>query len=324
MDAVKGAADSVVDGIVKTEDAIETRLTVLWHELQPWQQDNHYILRGYRPASNSYYRSATSLGYLHNETVNIYTHLLGALGALSAGVKIYLNVLHLWEPQQQQQQHHSPHPYRHEHRYAQADAGDVVGFACFFGGAAACLGMSATYHLLSNHSHAVARWGNALDYLGIVALIWGSFVPSIYYGFRDEVVLAKTYWSMITVIGFGCAVVSVRDKFRTPAWRPFRAGMFVTMGLSAVLPVCHGLWLYGVHELENRIGLSWLVLQGALYVSGAAIYAARIPEKWKPGHFDIIGSSHQIFHVLVLLAAFSHLIGLLKAFDHWHGTVRLP
>lgn len=43
-----------------------------------------------------------------------------------------------------------------------------------------------------------------------------------------------------------------------------------------------------------------------------------MPERWRPGHFDIWGSSHQIFHVLVLLAAALHLVGLLKAFDYEH------
>lgn len=43
-----------------------------------------------------------------------------------------------------------------------------------------------------------------------------------------------------------------------------------------------------------------------------------MPERWRPGTFDIFGSSHQIFHVLVLLAAASHFVGLLNAFDHEH------
>ena len=45
----------------------------------------------------------------------------------------------------------------------------------------------------------------------------------------------------------------------------------------------------------------------------------RVPEKWHPGMYDVIGSSHQIFHVFVVLAAISHMMGLLKAFDYRHG-----
>ena len=52
--------------------------------------------------------------------------------------------------------------------------------------------------------------------------------------------------------------------------------MFVAMGASAVIPVLHGISLYGIAQLERQMGLSWLVLQGALYISGAAIYAVSI------------------------------------------------
>ena len=92
--------------------------------------------------------------------------------------------------------------------------------------------------------------------------------------------------------------------------------MFVLMGLSAVIPVLHGIRLYGIQHMRAAAGLDWVVLQGALYITGAAIYAARIPEKWRPGKHDIWGSSHQIFHVLVVLAATAHFMGLFKAFRY--------
>jgi len=97
--------------------------------------------------------------------------------------------------------------------------------------------------------------------------------------------------------------------------------MFVGMGISAIFPVLDGLRTFGVQDMEKQMGLSWLVLQGALYIFGAGLYAARIPEAWYPGKFDTLGSSHQIFHVLIVLAVLSHLKGLLKAFDYRHGVM---
>ena len=70
--------------------------------------------------------------------------------------------------------------------------------------------------------------------------------------------------------------MSIFDRFRTPAWRPYRAGMFVAMGLSAVFPVLHGVELYGIQEMRGRIGLIWLVLQGFLYILGAGLYAVSL------------------------------------------------
>ncbi|KAH7304834.1 hemolysin-III channel protein-like protein Izh2 [Rhexocercosporidium sp. MPI-PUGE-AT-0058] len=289
--------EAIKDAAVKLEKRVENAFTVLWDDLPSWQQDNHYIHSGYRPASASFKKSFASLGYLHNESVNIYSHLLGAVVFSAAGVFIYAAI---------------------KPRYETAALSDILAFGCFFLGAALCLGMSGTYHTISNHSPVVAKFGNKLDYVGIVFLITGSFIPSIFYGFYCHPHLRELYWIMICSLGVGCATVSIFERFRTPAWRPYRAGMFVLMGLSAVFPVLHGLQLYGVHEMRDRIGLTWLVLQGFFYILGAGLYAARWPERSWPGSFDIWGSSHQIFHVLVVMAAASHLYGLLRAFDFHH------
>jgi len=113
--------------------------------------------------------------------------------------------------------------------------------------------------------------------------------------------------------------------------------MFVGMGISALFPVIDGLCVYGLEQMRSQIGLVWVVLQGAMYILGAGLYAvrstanraerlfadilvqARWPERSAPGKFDVVGSSHQIFHVLVVLAAISHLVGLITAFDYRHG-----
>ncbi|CZR61779.1 related to PHO36 (regulatory role in lipid and phosphate metabolism) [Phialocephala subalpina] len=292
----------IADAAKNVGKHIQNTLTVLWDDLPSWQQDNHYIHSGYRPASASFQKSFASLGYLHNESVNIYSHLLGALMFSSIGIVLYTSI---------------------KLRYESAAFSDILAFGCFFAGAALCLGMSATYHAISNHSPIVAKFGNKLDYVGIVFLITGSFIPSIYYGFYCHPHLQEFYWTMICSLGVGCASVSIFERFRTPAWRPYRAGMFVLMGLSAVFPVLHGLEMYGMEDMRHRIGLTWLVLQGFLYILGAGLYAARWPERSWPGTFDIWGSSHQIFHVLVVMAAGSHLYGLLRAFDFHHSVLGL-
>jgi adiponectin receptor len=126
-----------------------------------------------------------SLFYLHNETINVYSHLLGAIAFAFAGPILYKRLKPM---------------------YKTVSKEDSIVFGCFFFGAVFCLGVSSIYHLVSNHSSAVSRWGNQLDYLGIVMLIWGSFIPSIYYGFRDRVDLARTYWSMVWNI---CPIIDI-------------------------------------------------------------------------------------------------------------------
>lgn len=63
---------------------------------------------------------------------------------------------------------------------------------------------------------------------------------------------------------------------------------------------------YGyLSENYQNVG-SGLILMGSFYLIGALMYATRIPERFLPGFFDYVGSSHQWFHVLVVLAVLIH------------------
>lgn len=153
--------DTLLSKAKELEAKVEHAILVLWDDLPDWRRDNAYILSGYRASSNSYLGSFKSLFWLHNESVNIWTHLIGSLVFPVVGIFMFVII--------------AP-------RYPSADSGDIWVLSCFFGGAVICLGMSATYHMLCNHSAEVAKWGNKLDYTGIVALIVGSYVPALYYG----------------------------------------------------------------------------------------------------------------------------------------------
>lgn len=63
-----------------------------WHEVPPWQQDNEYILSSYRPTSGSIWKSLASLLYAHNQSINIYTHLVGCVFFLSLPFYFYEHV----------------------------------------------------------------------------------------------------------------------------------------------------------------------------------------------------------------------------------------
>lgn len=60
--------------------------------------------------------------------------------------------------------------------------------------------------------------------------------------------------------------------------------MFLAMGLSAILPVVHGVVLLGVAQMERQMGLFWVILQGSLYVIGAIIYAVGLFAEINSGH----------------------------------------
>ena len=205
------SSTAAAEALVSTAREVEARveqgqaLLVLWDELPAWRRDNAFIRTGYRRTSGSVRASVASLLYLHNETVNIWTHLLGAVAAAVGGVLLLLRTLV------------AP-------RYSSASSSDRLVFACFFAGAVLCLGMSATFHTLCNHSPEVARWGNKLDYTGIVFLIVGSYVPALYYGFFCHPNLLTVYLGAVSVLRLRLA--NHRHSFVSRSLILFRRGFF--------------------------------------------------------------------------------------------------
>ncbi|KAG4428631.1 hypothetical protein IFR05_015887 [Cadophora sp. M221] len=72
-------------------------------------------------------------------------------------------------------------------------------------------------------------------------------------------------------------------------------------------PVLHGIYRNGWHTQNQQMGITWVLVTLVLDVLGATAYAFKIPERWCKRTFDIFGASHQVFHVMVVLAALTDL-----------------
>lgn len=178
-------------------------------------------------------------------------------------------------------------------------------FFVFLGGAMFCLLASSVCHLLFCHSQRIAYIMLRLDYAGIAALISTSFYPPVYYSFMCDPFFCNLYLGLITLLGCTTMTVSLLPVFQNPEYRSIRAGIFFGMGMSGVVPVLHKLIAFR-HQPEALYTTQYEVLMGMLYGLGALLYTTRIPERWKPGKFDIAGHSHQLFHILVVAGALTH------------------
>ncbi|ODV84431.1 hypothetical protein CANARDRAFT_201316 [[Candida] arabinofermentans NRRL YB-2248] len=266
-----------------------------YEDVPEWQQDNHYILTGYVKETNSFFKCYESLFYIQNETVNIFTHLIPE----SLFPVIPASVISI-------------------PKYSNTTITDYLIFVLFFAGFSTCLSCSATFHCVKCHSYKVASVGSQVDYVGIIALIVTSMVGIIHYSLIDDPKASLIFISMVLVLGFSCLYMTLNPEFKEPHWRPFRAAMFISFGISSVFPILYGLKVYGVDQIFKRAGLVWVLGEAVGYISGAVLYAIRVPERFHPGRFDIYGNSHQIFHVLVVLSAFSHFKGLVESYRYAH------
>ncbi|KAF0906077.1 hypothetical protein E2562_009084 [Oryza meyeriana var. granulata] len=189
----------------------------------------------------------------------------------------------------------------------------------FLVGAMACLAISAAAHLLACHSRraSVVFW--QLDYAGISAMIVASFVPPVYYAFLCHRPARVAYLSAISALGALVLGALLSPSCSSPRFRRLRAALFLAMGLSGVVPAVHALWLNWGHA-ACYLALALEVAMGLAYAAGAWFYVSRVPEKWRPGVFDVVGHSHQIFHVLVLVGAVTHYVAV-DVLLNWRETV---
>lgn len=59
------------------------------------------------------------------------------------------------------------------------------------------------------------------------------------------------------------------------------------LGLSGVVPTLHFIISEGLIKATTMGQMGWLLLMATLYITGACLYAARIPERFFPGKCDI-------------------------------------
>ncbi|KAK4229193.1 hemolysin-III related-domain-containing protein [Podospora fimiseda] len=269
-------------------------------EMPEWFQHeaNQWILDGYRPISGSAQVSFRSWSYLHNESVNIYSHLIPGVGFL----------LGEWYLQQYLTS-----------RYPEATFADFIAFSVFILTAVLCMSFSATYHTMLNHSQKMENLFLRLDMLGILLFIIGDLVLGMYVVFWCEPLPRNIYWAMVAVLGTLTVFMTMYPKFQGAKYRLFRALIFVATGLFGLVPLIHGIYTFGISQMMNK-ALPYTAAKAGFLLSGTLFYATRFPESRYPGKFDFWGS-HSIFHVLVVCSALVQLVGYFDALGYAHAKL---
>lgn len=274
-----------------------------FEDLPEWYQDNQWVRAGYRPVSHSTYSCIHSWTYLHNETANIFTHLLPAVACLALQYVLQAQITK-----------HYPH----------ASIEDRLVFATYLLSATVTFFLSAGYHTLMSHSYPVSTLWLRIDYIGILALILGSFFSGIYVGYRNSPPHLYGYWSMIGVLSIISGVLVLHTKYQGLKYRALRTSAFIATAMSGLAPIINGLCLYGWDHMWHQSGMPFWFLEGGFYGIGALFFATRMPESLWPGKFDIWLGSHQIFHILGVVGAMVHFIGVWTAYGWYYRLLIHP
>ena len=263
-------------------------------QLPEWYKDNECVRKYYRPPLKTFKKCFKSIGYWHNETGNIWSHLLG--------IFLFLGFL----------LHFSYTMFSRATTDKDFSWEDPTVIAMFLISALTCLFLSTFFHTFLCHSKELCVLCLRLDYCGIAFLILGSEVPWVYYMFYCLRTLQLVYISICVCLGVTAITTMIAPLFNRPKFRIFRALLFGCVGSFGLIPALHAIGVQGFGPAMSLGGIGLMFCGGMFYIVGAGIYAIRFPEKVFPGRCDIFLQSHTIFHICVLIAATFHYFSLLR------------
>ncbi|KAH8506391.1 hypothetical protein Peur_044379 [Populus x canadensis] len=312
------------DEISQGKDTKRCDLVSFW-DLPEYLKDNEFILSYYR-ADWPLKEALFSIFRWHNETLNVWTHLLGFLlfvGLTMANLMQMPQVADLLglltrsilTGAQRNVSYNSKDFYLGTTQLLDLEhispvEMDVLSatrwpFYVFLGGSMFCLLSSTICHLFCCHSHHLNILLLRMDYVGIATMIITSFFPPIYYIFQCEPHWQFIYLGGVTALGMFTIVTLLSPSLSTGKFRSFRAFLFSSMALFGLIPAAHAILVNWSNPKRDTI-LAYESAMAIFYLTGTGFYVSRFPERLKPGWFDLTGHSHQVFHVFVVLGALAH------------------
>jgi len=291
LNAAPISSTTTVDFTTDTETKRRHQVELVsWDKVPPFLRNNPFILKYYRTYF-SFSLCLKSLFLWHNETVNIWTHLIGVLVFAAFSLfTITSSIYRVWNGS----------------RIYFADVCIMLVYECL---AINCFLSSTLYHTFNCHSRKTWQVCYKCDLSGISGLIGGSFFPALYFQLRCYFAWQVVYISSIAVfalLGMVFPFIPVANKARAvKIFRIVRTLLFLCMVGSGIIPAAHWFIAMKPMQLTNSeyslfAGLTAMLL---LYGIGLVFWVFKLPERFYPGFFDLIGHSHNIWHVFIVLAA---------------------
>jgi len=249
-------------------------------------QGNPFIRRGYR-AYLSPKLCVKSMFWWTNETMNIWTHLLGL--AFFVLLLLYDTIFVM------------PH-----YQVTSVDCLVVCITMCLF---QFSMLVSSAYHIFGCHSERAYTLWLAWDLAGVSFSIFAVFVSGIYYAFSCFPLWQLFYIVSVFAVFLSAIKMAFNPKLLTPEYQLRRLALYCTWVIYGVVPTLHWIYLSGgmipmVQYLLPRVLIMYLISGLAFF-----FYVSHYPERLCPGILDYVGASHQLWHILIILA-----------FYWWHNT----
>ena len=256
----------------------------------PWRINPH-VLHGYRFSETKLECFKSMFGF-SNETVNIWSHLIGLIIVMSIAFYFYPT----------------------SKTFSVSSNADVIIAIMFMAAACKCLLCSTLWHTMNSISDVsmMERFA-CVDYTGISLLVATSIMTTEYTAFYCEPISRWIYMVLTFVLGVGGTILPWHPTFNRNDMAWARVGFYVSLAATGFFPV---------FQLTYERGWNWMtyfyapvVKSIGVYLGGALLYAAKIPERWRPGMFDYVGGSHNIWHLAVLGGILFHYSAMHEFFQ---------
>ncbi|KAL8583809.1 hypothetical protein ACOMHN_036444 [Nucella lapillus] len=242
-----------------------------------------HILTGYRLTNQPWRYYLRSAFWLHNETLNVWTHAIGCLCVLTRTWALCRALGGFWNPR----------------------SVPVLGLAL---GCLLTNLLSSLAHLLhtkSQRHHYVLYF---MDYAGITFYNLGNSIGSMY-SCSHPLMFAQldgVYLPIIVALGWGsfvaCALARLRFKGHFSVRRKVILVMvFVTKAFFISWPIA-GRYVDCLRDPQCSLAsLHHITVVFVFFTLDGVCFLAHAPERWWPGKFDIWGHGHQWFHALTVV-----------------------
>lgn len=245
--------------------AHEEGKTKLLHYYQlpfPWRE-NRYIIRNYR-FYNSHKKSLLSVinwyGW-HNETSNIWSHLIGAMYMMYLAAYIF--------------------PKSEVFQSDRVPLSAKCILYVFLAASLKCLLASVFWHTFNGTCTLKLRRKFAcVDYSGISILITASILTAEFVSLYEHKVPMFFYMFVSLSLGTVGVFLNCSPKFDSPESRPLRIRFFILLASMGILSFLHATYLESFHFSKSLLSM---VLNKSIiwYLIGVIFYGSFIPERFR-------------------------------------------
>eukprot|EP00066_Takifugu_rubripes_P009876 XP_003977245.1 PREDICTED: membrane progestin receptor alpha-B-like [Takifugu rubripes] len=246
-----------------------------------------FVFTGYRPLHQHWRYYFLSIFQRHNETINIWTHLLALFIFLFKLLQLSAEVDFVRDP--------------HSWPLLVLLVSSLTYTAC-----------SVAAHLLAGKSELCHYTFYFLDYVGVAQYQFGSAVVHFYYSVDEDLhrqvqgvfMPLAALLCVLSCLGSCCGNYCTHSQ---PSW--VRNVAQVTPSALAYVwdssPVFLRLWSWT--SAREDPAMLYHIGQVVFFLSSGFFFTCPLPERCFPGRCDFLGQSHQLFHVLISCCTLSQI-----------------